>query len=47
MQHVFYAVEKQGMAGVGAALEAGHYIVGGGKYVYNLAFAFIAPLEAY
>jgi len=47
VQNVLYAIEEKGMAGVGAALESGHGVVGGCEDVYNFAFAFIAPLEAY
>jgi hypothetical protein len=47
VKDVFEAVEGEGVAGVGAALEAGYGIVGGSEYVYDFAFAFIAPLEAY
>ena len=47
VQDVLDAVEGEGVAGVGAALEAGYGIVGGCEHVYDFAFAFIAPLEAY
>jgi hypothetical protein len=47
VQDVLDAVEIQGVAGIGAALEAGDGVVGGRENVYDFAFAFIAPLEAY
>ena len=47
VQDVLDAVEGEGVTGVGAALEAGYGIVGGCENVYDFAFAFIAPLEAY
>ncbi len=46
VQHVLEAVEGEGVAGVGAALEAGYYVVGGGEDIDDFAFAFVAPLEA-
>ena len=47
VQDVLNAVEGEGVTGVGAALETGDGIVGGCEDVYDFAFAFIAPLEAY
>ena len=47
VQDVLDAVEEKGVTGVGAALEAGYGIVGRREDVYDFAFAFIAPLEAY
>jgi hypothetical protein len=47
VQDVFYAIEKESVTGVGAALEAGYGVVGRCEDVYDFAFAFIAPLEAY
>ena len=47
VQDVLDAVEGEGVTGVGAALEAGDGIVGGCEDIYDFAFAFIAPLEAY
>ncbi|GAB3732516.1 hypothetical protein GCM10027594_14400 [Hymenobacter agri] len=47
VQDVLDAVEIQGVAGVGAALKACDGVVGGRENVYDFAFAFIAPLEAY
>ncbi len=43
---MFVAVELKGMSGVGTALETSHYIVFGGEDIDNLAFAFVAPLQA-
>jgi hypothetical protein len=47
MKDVLDSVEGEGVSGVGAALEAGYGIVGRCEDVYDFAFAFIAPLEAY
>jgi hypothetical protein len=47
VQHVLLAIEGEGMAGVGATLKAGYGIVGGGEYVNDFPFSFVAPLEAY
>jgi hypothetical protein len=41
------AIEGESMAGVGATLKAGYGIVGGGEYVNDFSFSFVAPLEAY
>ena len=46
VQHMLRAVEFKSMAGIGAALEAGHNVVARRQHVDNLAFAFVAPLEA-
>ena len=43
-EHVLLSVELKRMSGVGAALEAGHYVVSGGQHVDYFAFAFVAPL---
>ncbi len=45
MEHKVVAVEHQGMAGVGAALEAGNYLVIRGQDIDHLAFSLVAPLE--
>jgi hypothetical protein len=47
VQDVLDTVEGESVAGIGAALEAGYGVVGGCEDIYNFAFAFIAPLEAY
>ena len=44
MQHVLGAIEGEGVTGIGSALKAGYYIVGGGQHIDNLAFALIPPL---
>ena len=44
-QHIFFAVEFEGMAGIRPSLETGHDIVGRSEHVHYLAFAFVAPLE--
>ena len=44
VQHMLGAVELEGMASVGAALETGYYVVFGGQDVDNLTLAFVAPL---
>jgi len=47
VQDMLLAVEGEGVAGVGAALEASYCIVGGGEYINDFSFSFVAPLEAY
>ena len=42
----FPAFEMEGMSGVRTALEPGDGGVAGRKDIYDLAFAFIAPLES-
>ena len=44
-EYVFFAVELQRMPCIGTALKACHDFVGGGQYVDDLAFAFVAPLQ--
>ena len=34
------------MAGIGTTLETGHHIITRSKYVHNLTFAFITPLQS-
>ena len=45
MQHMLEAVELEGVAGIGAALEAGHHIIARSQHVDYLALALVAPLE--
>ena len=40
------AVEFEGVAGVGTALETCYNIITGGEDIDDFAFAFVAPLEA-
>jgi hypothetical protein len=47
VQHVLLVIEGEGVAGVGTTLKAGYSIVGGGEYVNDFSFSFVAPLEAY
>ena len=46
VQHVLHAVELEGVAGVGAALETGHHVVPRSEHVDDFSLAFIAPLES-
>jgi hypothetical protein len=47
VQYVLGAIEGEGVAGIGATLETGYYVVGGGQDIDNLAFAFVSPLQSY
>src|SRR5690606_12116445 len=46
MKHMFDTVKFQGMASVGTALKAGHYLVLRCQDINNFSFSFISPLEA-
>jgi hypothetical protein len=45
MEHEFFTVENQCVPGVRPALESGDDVVLRGKNIYDLAFAFVSPLE--
>jgi hypothetical protein len=47
VQYMLLATKGEGVASIGATLEAGYGIVGGRKHVHDFAFSFVAPLEAY
>ena len=46
MQNVLDTIKLKCMTGVGAALEAGNYLVARSYYVNNFTFSFVAPLKA-
>lgn len=46
VQHVFNAIELEGMASVGPPLKSRHHIVLWRQHIYNFTLAFIAPLKA-
>jgi hypothetical protein len=46
VEHEFFAVEFERMAGIGAALEPRDDVVLFGQVIHNLTFAFVAPLKA-
>src|SRR5690606_20676026 len=45
VQHHFLVIDIQGMARIGTTLESGYNIIFARKVIYDLAFAFIAPLQ--
>ena len=45
VQHEGCVAEMDGVAGVGAALEAGHHGVAFRQEIHDLAFSFVSPLE--
>ena len=47
VQYVLDAIESQSMASIGTTLEASYYVVGGGEYIDDFAFALISPLQSY
>ena len=44
--HETFAVEMQGVSGIGTALETGDSRIASSQDIYNFTFTFIAPLEA-
>ena len=46
VQHMLASIKFEGMACIGATLEAGDDVVLRGQHVHNLSFPFIPPLEA-
>ena len=45
-QHDLPAVKLKSVSGIGAALETRHHVIARGEHIHDLAFSFIAPLEA-
>ncbi len=44
-EHIFLALEFQGVAGIGSTLKAGNHVIVGREYVYDLTLALISPLK--
>ena len=45
-EHILVALEFQRVSGIRSALETRHHVIARGEHIHDLAFSFIAPLEA-
>ena len=46
MEHMFHAVELEGVTGIGATLKTSHHVIVRSQHIDNLTLAFVPPLQS-